>query len=118
MLLWSGFGKDGPAISQAYARQNGGVTLEMTPGGAWLNTMDLYGANSPFTRAEVNLIWRRTSESFVMQGGGQVRSLLGEVRPNSIYRTVELPATQTNPALTGMDQLQLRLPHVTQIIKP
>jgi hypothetical protein len=118
LLLWSGFGKDGPASSQSYARMNGGVTLEMTPGGAWLNQMDLYGPNSPFTRAEADFIWARASESLVGKASGQVRSVLGDVRPTSIYLRNEVPGLQFNPAVTGLDALNLRPGHVTQMVKP
>jgi hypothetical protein len=118
LLLWSGFGKDGPAISAAYAAKNGGVTLEMTAGGAWLNKMDLYGANSPYTNAEADFIWAKVSESLVSKASGQVRSILGEVRPNSIYLTSEVPGLQFNLGVTGLDALYLRPGHATQIVKP
>jgi hypothetical protein len=109
-LLWSGLGRgsEGVVRSQTYAAQYGGITLEMTPGGSWLNTMDLYGATSPFTRAQADMIWSGVSRSFAGQASGQVRVLQGQVRPSSVFRTVEQPALQANPNVIGIDTIQLQ----------
>jgi filamentous hemagglutinin len=118
LLLWSGFGKDGPAISQAYAAKHGGMTLEMTSGGTWLTQMDLYGVNSPFTSSEADMIWAKTSELLVGQANGQVRAVLGNVRPASIYMTREILGVSLNPSITGLDWLYLQPAHVTKIVTP
>lgn len=108
MVLWSGLGKNGPATAADWARANGGVTLEMTPGGNWLNDMKLYGESSPFTSEQADLIWGTVSSKFVSSANGQVRAVLGNVRPTSIYKTVELPSVLNNTSVTGLDALQLK----------
>ena len=110
LILWSGLGRgnEGIKLSQQYAAKHGGVTLEMTPGGSWLHQMDLFAGNSPFTRDQATNIWRDVSRSYTQQASGQARSLLGQVRPNSIYQSQELQELRMNPRILGFEELYLK----------
>lgn len=108
LLLWSGLGRDGVKLSQDYARTNGGITLEMTSGGKWLDEMNLFGKNSPFTPEESTKIWGDVSTLMARQASGQVRTLLGQVRPRSIYMTNELSEIMNNSKVLGIDEMYLK----------
>jgi hypothetical protein len=58
LIFWSDLGRADSWIklSQEFARTHGGMTLEMTPVGKWLNKTNLYSPNSPFTLSQADKI--------------------------------------------------------------
>lgn len=106
LLLWSGFGVKGVKISKEFAKKNGYTTLEMTPGGAWLDKINLYRKNSPFSKEERKYIFRRVSEEMIARASGQVNSIVGNVAPDSVYMA-ERKAALDNVKILGIDELQL-----------
>jgi hypothetical protein len=112
-LFWSGLGRGNAGVlrSQRYALENGGRTLEMTGGGKYLDDLNLFGPNSPISRAEAELVWAHASREFARGASGQIRAVTGSVRPNSIWRRIELPELMSNPRVWGIDELNL-LPRI------
>ncbi|MFN7812440.1 MAG: RHS repeat-associated core domain-containing protein, partial [Planctomycetia bacterium] len=68
LVLWSGIGRHGKTKSQAWAKVNGGQTLEMTPGGRWLEDLDLFGAGGKalgISQVDATLVWNEVSRQAV-----------------------------------------------------
>jgi hypothetical protein len=114
LILWSGLGEGrvGVKLSQEFATKNGGITLEMTAGGKWLDEMGLFEASSPLSKQEAYQVWKEVSTKAVSKASGDVRAVVGQVRVDSIYNA-ELQALKNNPNVTKeIDALSI-LPKVT-----
>jgi hypothetical protein len=107
LILWTGLGEEGVTIAEAWATKLNGTTLSQTPGGKYLSSLDLYAPASVVTPMEATEIFGAVSKVAVEQASGNVRSILGAVHGNSIYRRIELPTLRTNPNITGLQPLQI-----------
>jgi hypothetical protein len=109
LILWSGLGANGQVRAAAFAKEAGGITLEMTKGGKWLDDLKLFDGGAPnIGRIEAREIWRQVSEQVAKQASGQVRVVRGQINPSSIYATVERPALLNNPKILGIEEVPLK----------
>ena len=94
--FWSGLGDDGPGIAAKIAKQKGGVTLETT-----LESQKIQMPKFNFNDSSSVQAWRNASEAYAKQASGEVRAIISSnVRADSIWNTVELPALKANPNVT------------------
>lgn len=100
-VAWTGFEQGNKQAAQAWARANGKFTLDMTPGGKWLDGIDFYGPNSPFTELEAEHIWRAASAKFINEASGQLNAFTrGTFKDsNRIFYDLELRRARRNPSL-------------------
>jgi RHS repeat-associated protein len=108
-IVWTGTGRGNYWLkrSQRYATENGGKTLEMTDGGKYLDDFDLFGQNSPLSLYEAMEVWELASRQFAIGARGQVRAVVGTIRPSSVFNRIELPELLYNPNVWGIDILFL-----------
>lgn len=83
-------------LAEKFAEETGKVTLEMTPGGNWLNQMDLNGINSPLTPDQSLLVWSRLSERYAGQVSGEITLFVTGSRPDRVFYTTEFPNLKLN----------------------
>lgn len=82
-----------------WAAGNGKVTIEMTPGGRWLESLDLYGPNSPVGINEADNLWRAASAQYARGASGEVNAFTTGAPLNraNAYYGVELPKLTASP---------------------
>jgi len=94
-VLYSGVDKvknvKNRAHAETFAREHGKLTLEMTPGGKWLDRQRLFEPGSPLTGDQANLIWSRLSERFAGGATGEVNAFTFGSKSGSIFDSVEYP---------------------------
>ena len=95
-VFFSGEGSSG--MAQAFADENGLMTIANTEGGRYLNSFgDLYDINSsPVTRTEARQLWAYASEQYAKGASGNVWAFVSNPRPLSIYVTTERPILVDN----------------------
>ncbi len=92
-VYWSG-GPRAMKTAARYARMRGKSTLEMTPGGKWLNDLKLFkkGGDGSFSQIANNdkiQLWNRISGRFVESTRGEAIAVLNKPKPGSIYLRTE-----------------------------
>ncbi|MBK8870070.1 MAG: hypothetical protein IPN19_03220 [Elusimicrobia bacterium] len=82
--------------AEKFAQAKGKFTLEMTPGGKWLDQQDLFGPESPLTRAEGRLVWAKLSERFAVNASGEVNAFASGAKSTSIFEVTEYPTIKAS----------------------
>jgi hypothetical protein len=93
--FWSGLGPNGAERAQAFVKGNGGKTLEQLTAERRID-MPVWDRHNPSSVKA----WEDASRMFAQGAKGDVRAVLGDVTPGSVWSRVELPALKSNPAVT------------------
>ena len=99
-VFYSGRGQR--ALAEEFAAANGRTTLEMTPGGQWLDQQALFAPNSPLTPEQATAVWSRLSQRFAEAASGNAVGFVQGARPGGIFNTVEFPQLVANPNVTNV----------------
>ncbi len=99
-VFYSGAGNRTRA--EAFAKLNGKMTLEMTHGGKYFDSLRLFEEGSPVTKDQAYEIWKILSERYAKGVSGNVYGFVKGANPGSIFNTIEYPALQQNPHITNI----------------
>ena len=94
-------GKGTRAVAEELAIREGRTTIEMTAGGRWLESQQLFGPRSPLTTEQATAVWSRLSERFAEQASGTVIAMVRNPRPGAIFE-VEWQALLRNPSVKNV----------------
>ena len=96
--FWAG----GKNFDQAtkWAADNGGTTLEGTPGGKWLDDNLPLGKTNLLPFDDQVAIWDRLSERYAEQASGVANAFVDAGRWNGTFYRIEVPALEANPNVT------------------
>jgi hypothetical protein len=99
-LFYSGTGTGD--VADALAAEKGLTTISMTPGGSYLQSLNLYAGG--FSEAEADQIWASASQQFASGASGDVNAILNNPSPGRTYLSTELPILQNNPSVTSINE--------------
>jgi hypothetical protein len=91
------------ALAEQFAIANGRTTLEMTPGGAWLDQQQLFNtAQSGLTTEQASQVWSALSQRFAQGASGNAVGFVNGARAGGIFNTVEYPTLLNNPNVVNV----------------
>lgn len=93
-VFYSGAGNR--KLAEVYAIAEEKTTLEMTPGGKYLDDMKLFEQGSPLTPSQATQVWSRLSQRYAQQAAGDVFCFVTGARPTGVFTTIELPELKKN----------------------
>jgi RHS repeat-associated protein len=100
-VFWSGNGNQ--ALAEQFAAANGRQTLEMTPGGSWMQAQDLFNpATSPLTRQQASQVWDTLSGRFAGNASGTSVGFINGARATSTFNRIEYNALLNNPNIVNV----------------
>jgi hypothetical protein len=84
-------GRSNRLLAESFAKKNGKITLEMTPGGKWLEQQDLFGSSSPLSHDQSKLVWSKLSERYAQGASGEVNAFTLGSKFDSVFEATEFP---------------------------
>jgi hypothetical protein len=109
-VFWSGWKEGNMNEAQAYARSNGGKTVEMTQAGKWLDSTWPYNKlEKAVGSASAKNIWDDVSRRFAWGASGEVNAFIRGMRGTSdflkkTYMQIEKPILERNPNVTKITE--------------
>lgn len=95
-------GQTNRSAAEEFALAEDKTTLEMTPGGKFLDELKLFAPGSPLTQEEAKRVWSRLSQRYAAQAAGNVFCFVADARPTGVFTTVELPELKHNRKISGI----------------
>jgi len=93
-VFYSGLGNR--KLAEQFAAAEDKTTLEMTPGGRYLDDLKLFEKDSPLKPEQAVRVWSRLSQRYAEQSAGDVFCFVAGARPTGVFTTVELPELKKN----------------------
>ena len=90
--------------AEALAAEKGLTTISSMEGGAYLQSLDLYGESSPVTRSEANDLWTYASGRYASGASGDITAILNSPDPMRTYPFTERPILSNNPSVTPINE--------------
>jgi RHS repeat-associated protein len=90
-VFYSGPGNRARALS--FADRAGATPIDLTPGGQYLNSLNLYDT---LPAAQADAIWATASQSYASGASGQINLFVRGARPDRVFNTIESPLIEAN----------------------
>jgi hypothetical protein len=81
--------------AEVFARETNRFTLEMTPGGSYLDNQHIFNLFSERPDLAVS-VWSKLSARFAQQASGEVNAFVYNSHIKSIFNSIELPILKNN----------------------
>jgi hypothetical protein len=91
-VFYSGSGNRARALN--FADNTGATPIDLTLGGQYLNSLDLY---SKLPAAEADAIWAQASQAYATGASGKIKLFIKGARPDRVFNTIERPLIEANP---------------------
>ena len=100
-VFYSGKGND--VLAKQFAESNEKKTIEMTPGGKWLDDKKLFDPNtSPLTRPQAAQVWDVLSGRFANGASGTAVGFVEGASARGTFNRIESPALFNNPNILNI----------------